>query len=601
PDNVLVSQDGRIVLADFGVAALTAGAGELSGTPAYMAPEQARGEPPTPACDVYSVGIVLYEALTGRRPFAGTVAQILEAKQELERIELADGEAPPELARVIARATARDPAARIATAAELRRELAPWGRVRRLPTEQPTAASTAAPASVLVVAPRVKEADDKLYLAEAICGGLLATLARAPGLRVLARPEGPESGVPGAEPAAVVVSFDIGEQLGVTLQRAEGSIELRVPLAVERIDAAIRAIANAITNAVSQKPPTLAGTAAEARDLALRSRHNISVDLRRGVLAMEQIEKALVLAPDDPYVNAVLAIVSTRRAFFVADVPADILTRAAAAARAAVASAPELADAHVALGHTALHTGHAAEAARHYRTAISCAPHEAEAHDYLGRLLLEAGYVDEAVARLETAIAINPARTGGRWDIARAYALEERWDDYERVVADMLALGHDRPFIRTRFATWQRDIPRLRELEAELGNFGQGFVVGFADAMWDVLLRDGWDARREQMLGFVRTKSQSPRRIAYVAQIVAELAGFAGDGEAAARTIEHALPAGLLDLHWLDRCPLLEIVRARPDFAQLREPVKHRADAILDALYGDHELGTLETALATGL
>ncbi|HUP68437.1 MAG TPA: serine/threonine-protein kinase [Acidimicrobiales bacterium] len=77
PGNVLLAEDGTAKLADFGIAKVVeknieknddATTGFLLGTPAYLAPERLAGHPATPASDLYAVGVVLYEALTGRKP-----------------------------------------------------------------------------------------------------------------------------------------------------------------------------------------------------------------------------------------------------------------------------------------------------------------------------------------------------------------------------------------------------------------------------------------------------------------------------------------------------------------------------------------------------
>jgi len=88
PSNVLVTRGGRVVLLDFGLVAEIAPADSRTldavGTPAYMSPEQVAGLPLTKASDWYNVGSMLYQALTGRLPFAGSPLDVMRRKQEAE-------------------------------------------------------------------------------------------------------------------------------------------------------------------------------------------------------------------------------------------------------------------------------------------------------------------------------------------------------------------------------------------------------------------------------------------------------------------------------------------------------------------------------------
>lgn len=120
PANVVVREDGLSKLVDFGVAAL-AGQGSSSGTPAYMAPEQWRGEPASPATDVYAATGVFLECVTGRRPFAGVEAAALMHHHLNVPVPLDD--VPEPLRPLIARGMAKDPGQRPPGAAAFVAEL----------------------------------------------------------------------------------------------------------------------------------------------------------------------------------------------------------------------------------------------------------------------------------------------------------------------------------------------------------------------------------------------------------------------------------------------------------------------------------------------
>ncbi|MBL8808776.1 MAG: serine/threonine protein kinase [Planctomycetaceae bacterium] len=86
PGNVLVTSAGRVVILDFGLVAewrQTAGASSagIAGTPAYMAPEQAGSKQVGPQADWYAVGVMLYEAISGHRPFTGAILEVMTEKQ----------------------------------------------------------------------------------------------------------------------------------------------------------------------------------------------------------------------------------------------------------------------------------------------------------------------------------------------------------------------------------------------------------------------------------------------------------------------------------------------------------------------------------------
>jgi serine/threonine protein kinase len=130
PGNVLLTEDGRAVLADFGLAWLLEGAhltltGGVIGTPEYMSPEQAAGEPVDHRADVYALGVVLYEMLVGERPFVAEtpIGVLLKHLQDAAPSILAvRPDLPPAVGQVLAKVLTKDPSLRYASAGELARD-----------------------------------------------------------------------------------------------------------------------------------------------------------------------------------------------------------------------------------------------------------------------------------------------------------------------------------------------------------------------------------------------------------------------------------------------------------------------------------------------
>jgi serine/threonine-protein kinase len=131
PENVLVTTDGVVKVADFGLARAYADgratqAGAVTGTVQYLAPEQIRGEPADPRSDLYSLGIVTYELLTGTLPFTGETAMSIAYKHLSDRVPVPSATVPSipaELDGFVASATERDRELRPESAVEMRRDV----------------------------------------------------------------------------------------------------------------------------------------------------------------------------------------------------------------------------------------------------------------------------------------------------------------------------------------------------------------------------------------------------------------------------------------------------------------------------------------------
>jgi serine/threonine-protein kinase len=142
PQNVLITHDGCAKVVDFGIARALSESGltdpdTVWGSPIYFAPEQAAGDPPTPASDVYSIGVVMYEMLTGSPPFRAdnpTALAMKHLREEPPPLVERNPQVPAQLAWIVRKVLSKEPAARYRTAEQLAHVLEEY----RSHVEQPT-------------------------------------------------------------------------------------------------------------------------------------------------------------------------------------------------------------------------------------------------------------------------------------------------------------------------------------------------------------------------------------------------------------------------------------------------------------------------------
>lgn len=141
PQNIMIDNQGKAVVMDFGIARSLGGegltiTGALVGTPEYMSPEQVKGDDIDGRSDIFTLGIIFYELLTGKMPFRAETVQRSMYKRTVERsipAKAEDASVPPYLSEVVSKCLELDPQNRYQTARELWNDLETW---RKAPTEQ---------------------------------------------------------------------------------------------------------------------------------------------------------------------------------------------------------------------------------------------------------------------------------------------------------------------------------------------------------------------------------------------------------------------------------------------------------------------------------
>jgi serine/threonine-protein kinase len=634
PDNVLVeSKTQRVVVTDFGIARALQDTdaaqrtGGIVGTPMYMAPEQVAGAPIDERADVYALGLVLFELLTGAAAFwAETpIASAVKRLHTPPRDPREMAAVPDALASIVMKCLQRDPSQRYPDAASVAAALHAFAGSGGHATPKPGSVIGAAPSSVgtpspstsaqrPLVAPLLKgdralavlsfvyrgptESD---WLGGGIRDELIDALSRTRGLRVLGR--GAVEKLDDRDPRA------LGSQLGVeyvvdgTVQVAGPRLRVTVRLlevatgtqlwterfdsdledlfvvqerVAQRIAEALRLGLHGVGLAVAVPP--------EAVELYMRARRG----LRTGAVSdagviVGLLERVIDQAPDFGPAYALHAIACVR-AWFMPHLAGqrDWQKEAQASIARAMERAPDLAETHYARAQLAANNGQYRDAVQATKTALAIAPTLAEAHQFLGMMQIEAGRAKEGLQRIELALALEPTLTlanmeKARWnglygDLATFDAIMEKWGAdpvNERFLGQQL--------IRVgAFRDDRARVQRGRELVERGGHPAAPALALYAS----VVLGQLPDASALEPLLTILSGPVSARFRSLIRQLAAEAWGKSGDVE---KTMEHfraACEDSLLDIEWIDRCPLLACIRKHPDFPALRQKVRTRCEDI---------------------
>ncbi len=475
PDNVLLSGDTAVVT-DFGISkALTVARGEEGerltrtgsgiGTPAYMPPEQAAGDPNVDhRADIYSFGCLAYEIFAGTPPFHGGPAhQVVAAhfQQTPSNVTARRPDVPAAISALIARCLEKDPARRPQSARELIAALDPShaaGRARR-PSSRAVlllgAVSALAMASAvyfvyrrsspreppvvtisLAVLPFINVGGDSTeeYLADGIRDEVATALGRVTGVRIIGRSAAfryrnrrdldvREVGrTLGARYLLQGKLRQSGNRLNVSAQLSDSAsgAELWADL-FERNPQDLGHIRDDIVRAVSDTLRSRLGAGAavtksrgtgtvnpDAYDLYLRGEHLLQSRGRGVERSVDNFERAIAVDPRFARAYAGLGAALVLYPYFTGASPMEIIGRATSAAHRALDLDSSLAEPHTTLGVAYWQVGRPRDAEPEFRRAILLEPENLDAHLQYGRLLISTGRENAAITELTRAGTIDP-------------------------------------------------------------------------------------------------------------------------------------------------------------------------------------------------
>jgi len=448
PQNVLIDKDGRLRILDFGLAkvkkeAMLTQFGTTVGTVAYMSPEQARGEDVDHRTDIWALGVVLHEMLTGEMPFKGEHEQaviyaILNA--EPQSLTSVAPKAPLELEEIVNRALAKRPEERYQAVSEmlnhlrLAREGFESGVTRMLLTKAQTSPSIA-----VLPFTNLSADKDQEYFCDGMAEEIISALAQVEGLRVVARTSAFSFRGKKADVREIGRRLNVGAVLEGSVRKAGSRLRITAQLVnvadgyhfwSEKYDRDIGGsccpedifcIQDEISLAIVGKLKVKLLGGEKTRIL---KRHTNDLDAYNFYLkgryfwgkrteeslnkSIEYFNQAVEKDPEYALGHAGLADSYITLQDYSLLSPKPLRQRAKEAARKALKVDPTLAEAHNSLAHVMFREWDWEGAEKEHRRAIELNPNYASAHHWYALLLSYAARFDEAIAEMKKAWELDP-------------------------------------------------------------------------------------------------------------------------------------------------------------------------------------------------
>ena len=458
PANIMVQEDGSVKLLDFGICRASnesniTQSGMLVGTVLYMSPEQVRGEEIDVRSDVFSLGSVLYHALTGALPFPGRsfpeVCMAILDGSPLPPSEQRTG-LPQVLEEFLLRCLAREPGERFGTGEEAHGALLRAQDAMRAKTSSRKAASLR---GTLVVPPLhvVNDTEHGRAFAGGLRRDLSSELSRSTQLKVelvddVERSSSEEIGVmvlsgtlalDGSEGA---LEYTIGRANGAKLtdttelwsDRVLAKDEDEWGLQAQLVGSIARTVKRRLSQATMETIKQSRRDPAKARAFANHAHTTLHKGTTKHLLsAISSFRRAMDLDPGCALAHAGLAEALARK-YLYWDGDASFIDESEDMARRALSIDDECAEAHTSLGFAYHMTGRNADAQREYRLAIQLDRDEWLAHRLRGALLARTGNFKEASGLLRRATILRPTHLGS-YD--HLFNVLSRLDRYEEALA----------------------------------------------------------------------------------------------------------------------------------------------------------------------